>query len=133
MMRLKHWFIACLVGSLILVGCTSQAASLTVADLPVGDATSGAALFAQQINGVAACTTCHSLDGSKIIGPSLKGYANVAGTRTDLAADAYTLQSIVQPASFTVPGFTNAMYGQYGQKLSHQQLADIIAYLLTLT
>ncbi len=45
----------------------------------------------------------------------------------------HTLQSITQPAAFIVPGFTNSMPGQYGQKLSHQQLADIIAYLTTLS
>lgn len=132
-MSFKHWLIGCVAGSMILAGCSSQAQSLTVADLPTGDATHGAALYSQQINGAPACSTCHSLDGSTIVGPSLQGFASRAATQTDLAADAYTLQSIVQPATHIVSGFTNAMYTQYGQKLSRQDLADLIAYLLTLS
>ena len=132
-MTFTRWILGCVAGSLILAGCASQSASLTVADLPAGDAANGAALFTQSINGLPTCSTCHSVDGSKLVGPSLQGYAKMAATRTSLAADAYTLQSITQPSAYVVPGFTNVMIGQYGQKLSHQQLADIIAYLMTLS
>jgi mono/diheme cytochrome c family protein len=131
MMTFKQWFMVALAGSMILAGCSTPPPSAET--LPKGDATRGAALFAEAINGAPSCVTCHSLDGSALVGPSMQGYAAVAGTRTDLSAEAYTHQSIVQPPAHTVSGFANVMYAQYGQKLSQQQLADIIAYLLTLS
>ena len=131
MMRLKQWLIGCLAGSIILAGCSTPTPKAET--LPEGDAASGAALFTEAINGAPSCVTCHSLDGSTLVGPSMKGYAAVAGTRTDLSAEAYTYQSIVQPPAHTVSGFANVMYAQYGQKLSQQQQADLIAYLMTLS
>ena len=130
-MTLKQWLIGCLAGSVILAGCSTPAPKADM--LPEGDATNGASLFTEAVNGAPSCVTCHSLDGSALVGPTIQGYATIAATRTDLSAEAYTLQSIVQPAAHTVSGFANVMYGQYGQKLSQQQLADLIAYLMTLS
>ena len=130
-MTLKQWLIGILAGSVILAGCAPQTPKTDT--LPKGDAANGAVLFAEAINGAPACTTCHTLDGSTVVGPSLQGYAERAATRTDLSAEAYTLQRITQPATHIVEGFPNAMYAQYGQKLSQQQLSDLIAYLLTLS
>ena len=131
-MTLKQWLIGCLAGSLILAGCSSTPPP-AAETLPEGDATRGAALFTEVINGAPSCSTCHTLDGSTVVGPSLQGYAERAGTRTEQSAEAYTHQSIVQPAAYIVEGFPNAMFTQYGQKLSGQQMADLIAYLLTLS
>jgi mono/diheme cytochrome c family protein len=130
-MTFKQLLVGCLAGSMILAGCASQ--TPTSATLPKGDADNGKVLFAESVNGAPSCTTCHTLDGSVVVGPSLQGYAQRAATRTDLSAEAYTLQSITQPAVHIVEGFPNAMFGQYGQKLSAQQQADLIAYLLTLS
>lgn len=132
-MTLKQWLIGCLAGSVILAGCSTPTSPSSAETLPEGDATNGATLFTESINGVPACSTCHTLDGSVVVGPSMQGYATIAATRTDLSAEAYTLQSITQPAVHIVEGFPNAMFGQYGQKLSQQQLADLIAYLMTLS
>jgi mono/diheme cytochrome c family protein len=133
MMTLKQWLIGCLAGSVLLAGCSPSTPPPSAATLPKGDATNGEVLFKESIDGLPTCSTCHSLDGSVIVGPSMKGYASVAATRTDLSAEAYTLQSITQPAVHIVEGFPNAMFGQYAQKLSQQQLADLIAYLMTLS
>lgn len=130
-MTFKQWLIGCLAGTVILAGCSTPPPAAET--LPQGDATNGAALFTEAINGAPSCSTCHSLDGTGVVGPSLQGYAARAATETDLSAEAYTYQSIVQPAAHIVAGFQNVMYGQYGQKLSQQQLADLIAYLLTLS
>src|SRR5690606_10159088 len=101
--------------------------------LPPGDAANGEALFTQAISGAPACSTCHSLDGSALVGPTLQGYAEIAAARVEgESAQDYTYTSIVQPAAHVVNGFPNAMYNQYGQRLSAQQLSDLIAYLLTL-
>lgn len=116
---------------LALAACGSAQAALV--DLPEGDATRGAQLFTQSVNGAPACSTCHTLDGTSLVGPSLQGYDAVAPTRvTNTSAEAYTHISIVQPATYLVSGFGNSMYNQYAQRLSPQEIADLIAYLLTL-
>lgn len=104
-----------------------------VAALPQGDPERGAALFGQQISGAQACTTCHSLDGSAGIGPTVQGYGAVAATRVGgESAEEYTYHAIVQPIRYIVPGYPNVMYALYDAVLSEQQIADLIAYLLTL-
>lgn len=115
-----------------LAACSTGAASLPD-DFPEGDASNGAILFAETINGAPSCVSCHSLDGSALTGPSLQGYAERAGSRVEgQSAEVYTYQSIVQPAAHVVSGYANVMYTQYGDRLSDQQIADLIAYLLTL-
>lgn len=123
-------FLLCLT-LIVLSACASTAASIDV--LPEGDASRGAELFSQTINGAPACSTCHTLNSEALVGPSLQGFGLTAETRiTDMSAEAYTHQSIVQPAAYLVNGFGNIMYNQYGQRLSAQELADLTAYLLTL-
>lgn len=117
---------------LLAAACgTSPSAPAT---LPPGDSTHGAELFTQQVGGAPACSTCHTLDGTTLVGPSLQGYAARAATRVEnQSAQDYTHTSIVQPAAFIVEGFGNTMYTQYGQRLSAQEIADLTAYLLTLS
>jgi mono/diheme cytochrome c family protein len=119
-------------------------ADLTVA-LPAGDAARGADLFSQKVkseNGTALpCKACHSLQpDAVIVGPSLAGVATRAGSRVPgkSAAD-YIRESIQNPSAFIVPGnpaFVNngksVMPEGLGNNMSPQNLADIIAYLLTL-
>lgn len=116
---------------LTLAACSSS--TNNDQNLPPGDATRGAELFTQSIGGAPACSTCHTLDGSTLVGPSLQGFSAVAGTRIQgVSAEDYIHNSIVRPAEFLVSGFGNTMYNQFQQKLTPQQLADLIAYLLTL-
>ncbi|MEO8609850.1 MAG: cytochrome c [Chloroflexota bacterium] len=101
--------------------------------LPPGDATHGAELFTQSVNGAPPCSTCHQTDENTLVGPGLKGFGARAGTRVEgQSAEQYTQESIMHPASFVVSGFANAMYNQYASKLSPQDIADLTAYLLTL-
>jgi mono/diheme cytochrome c family protein len=103
----------------------------TVTALPPGDVARGAELYGQSVGGAPTCASCHSVGAETLSGPGLQGYAARAGTH-NVSAAAYTYQSIVQPAAITVSGYANIMYNQYGQRLSPQQLADLVAYLLTL-
>jgi cytochrome c2 len=90
-------------------------------------------LFAQSIKGAPACKTCHTLDGTQSNGPSMQGYAARAATRVaDEDAATYTTNSIKRPVAFIVSGYANIMYNQYRQLLSPQEIADLVAYLLTL-
>ncbi len=123
-------FLLCLL-LIALSACASTASSID--DLPDRDSARGAALFSQTINGAPACSTCHTLNGEALIGPSLQGFGQTAKTRiASMSAEDYAHQSIVQPAAYLVNGFGNAMYNQYGQRLSAQEIADLTAYLLTL-
>ena len=69
------------------------------------------------------CAACHSVDGTKIVGPTWKGLynANVPldnGT-TVKADDAYILESITNPNAKIVQGFApNLMPATYGTQLS---------------
>ncbi|MFN8564249.1 MAG: cytochrome c [Anaerolineae bacterium] len=123
----------CVLIVLIMTACGAPPAA-TFADLPAGDAERGAALFNGGANGAPACTTCHILDGTVLSGPSLQNFpaiAPVGDAGAPSLAD-YAFVSITQPGAFVVSGFGNTMYAQYARQLSSQQIADLIAYLLTL-
>jgi nitric oxide reductase subunit C len=100
-----------------------------------GDPAAGQALFQQMIvNSAPGCTTCHSTEpGVTQVGPSLARIAERAGERVDgLSAAAYLHQSIVDPGAYVVENFSNLMYQNYREALSEEQIADLVAYLLTL-
>jgi nitric oxide reductase subunit C len=82
----------------------------------------------------AICSTCHSLEPDVIIvGPSLAGVATRAETRVPgMTAEQYLRDSIINPGDFVVPNFPDAMQRNLGDKLSADQINDIIAFLLTL-
>jgi cytochrome c2 len=113
--------------------------------LPVGDSTRGAALFAQRVRpdsgSALPCQGCHALQPYAIIvGPSLAGLATRAAAREPgKSAAEYIRESIQRPNAFIVPDspyFSNngqsIMPTHLGSLMSAQNLADLIAYLLTL-
>ena len=102
--------------------------------LPEGDSASGEMLFAQRIGNAPACSGCHQISDDRGVGPGLAGYADHAGDVIE-GQDAieYTYLSIVSPAAHIVDGYANVMYDGYGKALDDQQMADIIAYLLSLS
>jgi cytochrome c oxidase subunit 2 len=119
------------LAALVLAACASAPA--TLAPLPAGDAAHGAQLFTESVDGAPACSTCHTIDGTPLEGPSMQGFSERASTRVQgLSAQDYAHTSILQPSAYLVSGFSNTMYNQFGQHLSSQDIADLIAYLLTL-
>jgi mono/diheme cytochrome c family protein len=128
-------FLAFLVLAVLLLGACSPSTTTgsSAETLAPGDTARGAELFAQVLGGAPSCSTCHTLNGEALVGPSLQGLAAVASTRVDnLSAEEYIHTSIVQPSAYIVSGFTNTMFNQYAQRLTPQQIADLVAYLLTL-
>lgn len=81
-----------------------------------------------------ACVGCHSLDGSKLVGPSFKGVYGREGQMQDgskvKADDAYIKESILNPTAKVVKDYPPAMPSYQGQ-LSDQEIADLIEYLKT--
>lgn len=82
------------------------------------------------------CMACHSTDGSQGAGPTWKGLAGSDVTLTDgttaKADDVYLKESILQPNAKIVKGFQPTMPQNYRQKLSDDQISDIIAYIKSL-
>jgi cytochrome c2 len=97
--------------------------------LPAGNADPGEQVFTS-----AGCSACHSLDpGEKIIGPSLSGISTRAGTtKADYSAEKYIFESISDPNAYLVEGFQGDMMpANFNGRLSAQQLADLVAFLMT--
>ncbi len=118
---------------LILTACSSKDTAYQYSDLPKGDAARGADLFSQSVDGSVACSNCHTLTGGQSAGPTLQDYAQVAGGRVKgQSAEEYTFYSVLRPSKHLVQGFSNLMPSNYEEKLSQQQTADLITYMLTL-
>jgi cytochrome c oxidase subunit II len=82
------------------------------------------------------CLQCHSLDGSPLVGPTLKNVfghevALRDGSRVVVDED-YVRQSILEPMAAIVAGFEPVM-PTYAGKLKDQEISAIIAYLKTLS
>jgi cytochrome c oxidase subunit 2 len=87
-----------------------------------------------QTNG---CLACHSVDGSKMVGPTWKGLAGKTVTLNDgstvTADETYLKESIVDPNAKIVQGFPpGVMPENYSQRLTDQQIADVIAFINSL-
>lgn len=116
---------------LLLAACQSSPTNTDFNALPSGDAGRGATIFNAIHDGAPSCSTCHLLEGRGGAGPSLAGFGTVAGTRVrGQSAEEYIYTSIVRPARHIVQGYSNIMYNSYDEKLSAQQIADLIAFLL---
>ena len=90
------------------------------------DAAHGAELIATHD-----CATCHVQGAANGIAPPFDGLGGrAAGRVNDLSASAYIYDSIVHPTDYVVPGFAPAMPQNFGARLTPQELADVVAYLL---
>ncbi len=107
-------------------------------ELPQGDAKSGEALAT-----TLACTACHVLAPTGPAWPPTAGQPGIGEraaarlTESDYTGKAatpeqYLFESIASPNTFVVSGYSaNVMPSNYANTLTDQDMADIIAYLLT--
>lgn len=86
------------------------------------------------------CIACHSLDGSKLVGPSFKGlYGSersvTSGTNqiSVTADEKYITKSIYDPDSEIVSGFAKGLMKSYKDVLKTEDIATITDYLKTLS
>jgi nitric oxide reductase subunit C len=91
------------------------------------DVAAGKALFEKTVlEGNAGCITCHATEpGKTIVGPSLAGIAS--------KGEDFIHESIVNPDSDVTEGFpAGTMPPDYGEKLSDQQINQLVKYLMSL-
>ncbi|MCT4615603.1 MAG: cytochrome c oxidase subunit II [Marinifilaceae bacterium] len=86
------------------------------------------------------CLVCHSVDGSKLVGPSWKGLyggnrkLKVKGKKIEQIADsAYIVKSIYYPNDEIVDGYSKGLMLSYKNELKPEDISEIIKYLKTLT
>lgn len=124
---------------LVLSGCTFNWIGLVLlpdntATIAQGDAVRGEDIFKHGKNNAPPCTTCHALaSGGFGLGPLMKGISQRASQRIPgLDGEAYLRQSILDPKAFIVPGYRDIMYPNFADHFTDQDIADLIAFLLTL-
>ena len=81
------------------------------------------------------CTQCHTIDGSKLVGPSFKGFlARVHKLKDGTVVeptDEYIKESIQDPTAKVIEGFEPVMPSFRG-KLKDQEIAGLAAYIKSL-
>jgi mono/diheme cytochrome c family protein len=114
---------------LLLVGCGNDEGNENNGPTLEPEAAAGRQLFRTH------CATCHAVEGDRmIVGPSLEGVANRAGSRVDdLDAAEYLHESIVAPNAYIVEGFaTGTMPQNFAVDLTSEEVGLLVTYLLTL-
>ncbi len=84
------------------------------------------------------CFACHTLDGTKLVGPSFKGIWDIQRTvitgketRQVLVDEEYIKSSIYDPNADVVDGFSKGLMLSYEGQLSEDDIANIVEYLKT--
>lgn len=153
-MRKLIILVAILALAVVVAACGGSGSAPTAPAAPAaqqpastagGNADNGKALFSQSIlAGNAGCITCHSLEAGKVlVGPSMAGIgARAASTVPGQTAEEYLRESIVDTNAFLAKGCNASnleaqcaagiMPQDWPQKLSAQEIDDLVAYLLTL-
>jgi len=91
------------------------------------DVAAGKVLFEKTVlEGNAGCVTCHAREpGKTVVGPSLAGIAS--------KGEDFIRESIVNPEADITEGFpAGTMPADYGEKLSEEQIDQLVKYLMTL-
>lgn len=122
--------LAALLALAILCGCGGSSSPRTTASTastagaastpPAGKAT-GLLARGSQLYQTDGCSACHSLNGTRIVGPTWKGLAGsrvkLTDGRTVVADDAYLTRHIVEPNAMTVQGYPGEVMAEAIQTL----------------
>jgi nitric oxide reductase subunit C len=130
-MRKPVLFVA-LTLALALAAC-GQPTPAGVGQVQIGEAAAGKQVF-HEIS-TPACGACHSLEpGKVIVGPSLAGIGTTAPYQAaGLSPAEFLHQSIIEPDADLAPGFAaQVMPTTYSVQLTEEQIADLVAFLLSL-
>jgi mono/diheme cytochrome c family protein len=108
---------------------------LAASELPAGRPAAGGRLF----HGRLACASCHGdpeAPDARGAGPALRAIGREAGLRQrDRSAAQYLYESLLDPSAFLSPACAdqpcaNVQMPAYGEVLSPQEAADLVAFLL---
>lgn len=81
------------------------------------------------------CVGCHSLDGTKVVGPTFKGVYGRSEALSDgtqvTVDDAYIKESIINPTAKIVQGFNPLMPPTLKDSLTDQDISDLIEFIKT--
>jgi cytochrome c oxidase subunit 2 len=106
-----------------------EQAAAAAALLAQGGPVAGKALVAQ--NG---CAACHSIDGSKLIGPTWRGLfgsqVKLSDGKVVNADEAYLMESIANPSAKVVDGYPDGRMPIFN--LTEDQIKNIASYIETL-
>ena len=144
----KIYFTA-LLSLLLLDACSGTSKSVyddyfTSGEFPSGNAIQGEQLFAGSTvgaNNSPGCVPCHAVESDvAIIGPSQVGLATLAQEALDDPAyegqtttvEGYLWESVVDSKAYLRPEYADVMYKAYGETLTQQEIADLVAYMMTL-
>lgn len=86
-----------------------------------------------------ACLSCHSTDGTRLVGPSFKGlwgkkeFVVVKDERVEITVDSeYIKRSIYEPNAEIVDTYTKGLMISYKDLITEKEIEDIIEFLRTL-
>lgn len=100
------------------------------------DATPVGTLPGDKLFAMKGCAGCHSIDGSKMVGPTLKGkfgtMETLEGGEQVKIDENYVRESILVPAAKIVAGYPASMPSFQGQ-LSDEEVGNLIDYIKTLS
>jgi mono/diheme cytochrome c family protein len=133
---------------LLVTACTGVIGSTaTVSLMPTstpervfvdGDPEIGRAIFdgEKKVFAFVPCSTCHYVERHKriLLGPNMAGISKRAGSRVPgMSAVEYLRESIRFPNAYIVEGYPASTMNQaYDDRLTEENMNDVIAYLLTL-
>lgn len=88
----------------------------------------GKALFQQK-----ACAGCHSIDGTRLVGPSIKGLwgraEELEGGGTANVDENYIRESILEPNAKIVKSYPTGLMPTYKGQLSDEEISALIEYI----
>ena len=121
--------LSCCLLILIAIPSTSVSAK-TKQQSTGGDKKLGAKVYRTKM-----CSTCHSIDGTRMVGPSFKG---IWGTKVELQDgksvqidEAYFRESLLEPAKKLVKGYPPTMPTFKGV-LTEKEITDVMTYVKSL-
>ena len=94
----------------------------------------GAALYEEK-----ACASCHSVDGSKLVGPTWKGLygseVELADGSTVVADEVYLAESMLRPSARTVDGYQEGLMETVikPNSLTQEEVEALTAYIESLS
>jgi cytochrome c oxidase subunit II len=120
-----------------LAGCGSSAHSPASSATAASAAALSPVARGRHLYQADGCSGCHTLGGTRLVGPSWKGLAGSRVTlsdgRTVTADDAYLRRHIVEPNAFTVNGYPGEVMAQATEALDlrgkPRDVAALVAFI----